>query len=72
VTTRKAHSLAAATEERALEIDPAPHFNATGLILSFNHGEFHDGLYVRREIPPLAFLVASSGFLECRVTLRPA
>lgn len=42
------------------------------LSLSFNHGEFRGGHKACREIPPLAFFVGSSGFLECRVTLRPA
>ena len=41
-------------------------------LLSFNRGEFRDKLYVRRETPPLAFFVGSSGFLERRIALgRP-
>src|SRR5215210_1267173 len=42
------------------------------LTLSFNDGEFRGGHKACREIPPLAFLLGSSGFLECRVTLSPA
>src|SRR5215210_8539026 len=42
------------------------------LSLSFNHGGFRGGHKARCEIPPLAFLLGSSGFLERRVTLRPA
>src|SRR5215211_8819571 len=47
-------------------------FFAEPLSLSFNHGGFRGGHKARCEIPPLAFLLSSSGFLERRVTLRPA
>src|SRR5215208_7166988 len=46
--------------------------SGVSLSLSFNHGGFRGGHKARCEIPPLAFLLSSSGFLERRVTLRPA
>jgi hypothetical protein len=47
-------------------------FRESTFHLSFNHGELRGGHKARSEIPLLAFFLSSSGFLERRVTLRPA
>src|SRR5918994_4469214 len=62
-------------DARAQRLGPsgcAPlHPSGNRLSLSFNHGEFRGGHKARREIPPLAFFLDSSGLLERRVTASP-
>src|SRR5215216_3884596 len=56
----------------ALSSGPPPRRLLLLLACLLTTEEFRGGHKARREIPPVAFFVRSSGFLECRVTLRPA